>query len=44
MITEIKCSCGNSFKGIKNKEDTCSKCLKELINPTKKLNYDEFKC
>lgn len=44
MITEIKCGCGNSFNGIKNKEDTCPKCLKELINPPKKLNYDKFKC
>jgi len=29
----IKCDCGKLFKGNEFKEDTCPKCLKELINP-----------
>jgi len=44
MLKNIKCDCGNIFKGIQYKEDTCPKCLKKLINPTKKefeINYVE---
>ena len=33
MIIDIKCECGNIFKGTIDKEDTCPSCLKELINP-----------
>lgn len=38
METNIKCKCGAVFRGWKSKEDTCSKCLKDLINSTKKYN------
>lgn len=34
-MVKIKCECGDEFEGVEGKEDTCPKCLKELINPTK---------
>ena len=38
----LKCTtpkCKNTFRGFKGKEDTCPKCLKELINP-KQTEYN----
>jgi hypothetical protein len=32
MNENIKCSCGNVFKGVKGKEDTCPDCLNFIIN------------
>lgn len=28
----IKCKCGKQFLGLQDKEDTCSSCLKDIIN------------
>ena len=30
---KIKCSCGKTFKGWIDKEDTCPDCLKKIMNP-----------
>lgn len=42
-MTNIKCTtpkCKNIFRGMKDKEDTCPKCLKKLIAP-KPTEYEK---
>ena len=35
MNGDIKCECGNTFRGMIGKEDSCPECIRECVNPLK---------
>lgn len=35
MNGDIKCECGNTFRGMIGKEDSCPECIRACVNPMK---------